>query len=126
MDGRRGKMQGFPKALNFLKKLNGTAGGGATVEHSITTRASGAAACNRMKRDFELPYRAHRNGIKKARGPGLNTMKGMDPKFLRNHKRVLKGMARKRREEAKAKAETEGKTEGDATEKAAPIETEDA
>ena len=38
---------------------------------------------------------AHRNGIKKAKSYKKMSMKGMDPKFLRNQRFAKKGMMKK-------------------------------
>eukprot|EP00357_Protocruzia_adherens_P037626 CAMPEP_0115007370 /NCGR_PEP_ID=MMETSP0216-20121206/21131_1 /TAXON_ID=223996 /ORGANISM="Protocruzia adherens, Strain Boccale" /LENGTH=61 /DNA_ID=CAMNT_0002374283 /DNA_START=46 /DNA_END=231 /DNA_ORIENTATION=- len=35
-------------------------------------------------------YKAHRNGIKKARRQLRESLKGCDPKFLRNYRRAVK------------------------------------
>uniref|UniRef100_A0A060SYQ4 60S ribosomal protein L29 n=1 Tax=Blastobotrys adeninivorans TaxID=409370 RepID=A0A060SYQ4_BLAAD len=38
--------------------------------------------------------KAHRNGIKKPRTQKYPSMKGVDPKFRRNHKHALHGTAK--------------------------------
>jgi len=43
--------------------------------------------------------KAHRNGIKKAKGPGLKSFKGVDSKFKRNQKYARLGTQRALAEE---------------------------
>ena len=41
--------------------------------------------------------KAHRNGIKKPKRERYMSLKGVDPKFLRNRRRAIKVMIEKRR-----------------------------
>ena len=43
----------------------------------------------------EIKLEAHRNGIKKAKSYKKMSMKGMDPKFLRNQRFAKRGMLKK-------------------------------
>ena len=45
--------------------------------------------------------KAHRNGIKKPKRERYLSLKGVDPKFLRNRRRAIKIMIEKRRAVAK-------------------------
>lgn len=50
-------------------------------------------------------HKNHRHGLKKHRGenPGKRRMKGMDRKFLKNRRFAVKGLLKKKKEEALAK-----------------------
>lgn len=45
--------------------------------------------------------KAHRNGIKKPKRERYLSLKGVDPKFLRNRRRAIKVMIEKRKAAAK-------------------------
>ena len=45
--------------------------------------------------------KAHKNGIKKPKRERYSSLKGVDPKYLRNRRRAIKVMIEKRRAVAK-------------------------
>ncbi|KAI1190595.1 ribosomal L29e family protein [Nemania serpens] len=50
--------------------------------------------------------KAHRNGIKKPKTNRYPSLKGVDPKFRRNHRYALHGTMRALKEKAEGKRET--------------------